>query len=355
MYFANFIPTLALLAVGGLGGFMASFTWMPLPWMLGALLATAGFTIARPDALPRSYKFPVFFRMLFIAVIGVMIGAQVTPDLVARMPLMIMSLIGLSIFVPLGFLANFWIFRRLGRYDPVTAFFCSAPGGLLESIAMGEARGCDIQLLTLQQFLRIIVVIMIVPMLMSLWIGAPVGSAAGVQITHGVQADMTVQQVMIGVAVVIAGLGLGLKLKIPAGQLMGPLLVAAAVSLSGLTTPQLPEGLITIAQMVIGTALGSRFAGLKRDMLVRGISLSFASVTALLLIALAICLILQKFQPLPFDVLLISFAPGGLTEMSLIALSLNANPALVSLHHMYRIILTVLGLHVLQRYLPPKG
>ena len=76
MYFANFIRTLALLAVGG---FIASFTWMPLLWMLGALLATAGFTIARPDALPRSYRFQVFFRMLFIAVIGVMIGAQVTP------------------------------------------------------------------------------------------------------------------------------------------------------------------------------------------------------------------------------------------------------------------------------------
>ncbi len=66
MYFANFIRTLALLAVGGLGGFIASFTWMPLLWMLGALLATAGFTIARPDALPRSYKFQVFFRMLLL-------------------------------------------------------------------------------------------------------------------------------------------------------------------------------------------------------------------------------------------------------------------------------------------------
>ncbi len=355
MYFKNFIPTIALLALGGFGGFIASLTLMPLPWMLGALIATAGFTIARPDSLPNTYKFPMLLRMLFIAVIGVMIGAQVTPDLVARAPLMIMSLIGLSIFVPIGFVANLWIFRRLGGYDPATAFFCSAPGGLMESIAMGEARGCDIRLLTLQQFLRIIVVIMIVPMLMSAWIGAPVGSAAGVQITTGVQADMTVQQTVVGAAVVFFGLIFGLKLKIPAGQLMGPLLIAAAVSLSGLATPQLPEGLLTIAQLVIGTALGSRFTGLKRQMLVRGIALSFASVTAMLLIALAICLVLRSFQPLPFDVLLISFAPGGLIEMSLIALSLNANPALVSLHHMYRILLTVFGLHALQRYLPPKS
>ncbi|MBT6507482.1 MAG: AbrB family transcriptional regulator [Marinovum sp.] len=355
MDFRNFIPTLALLALGGLGGFLASLTVMPLPWMLGALLATASFTIARPEALPHTYKFPMFLRMLFIAVIGVMIGAQVTPELVARAPLMVMSLIGLSVFVPLGFAANLWIFRRLGGYDSVTAFFCSAPGGLMESITMGEAHGCNIKLLTVQQFLRIIVVIMLVPMLMSVWIGAPLGSAAGVQITSGVQADITPEQVLIGAGVVLIGLVFGLKLKIPAGQLMGPLLIAAAVNLSGLATLQLPEVLIITAQLVIGTALGSRFAGLKRDMLVRGIALSFASVTAMLLIALAICLILRTFQPLPFDVLLISFAPGGLTEMSLIALSLNANPALVSLHHMYRIILTVFALHALQRHLPSKG
>ena len=87
MYFKNFIPTIALLALGGFGGFIASLTLMPLPWMLGALIATAGFTIARPDSLPNTYKFPMLLRMLFIAVIGVMIGAQGTPDLVARAPL----------------------------------------------------------------------------------------------------------------------------------------------------------------------------------------------------------------------------------------------------------------------------
>ena len=51
----------------------------------------------------------------------------------------------------------------------------------------------------------------------------------------------------------------------------------------------------------------------------------------------------------PFDTLLISFAPGGVTEMALIALSLQANPALVTAHHIYRIILTVIEMSVIQR------
>ncbi len=53
----------------------------------------------------------------------------------------------------------------------------------------------------------------------------------------------------------------------------------------------------------------------------------------------------------PFDVMLISFAPGGVTEMALIALSLQANPALVTLHHIWRILITVIGLGLSARWL----
>ena len=51
----------------------------------------------------------------------------------------------------------------------------------------------------------------------------------------------------------------------------------------------------------------------------------------------------------PVDVMLISFAPGGVTEMALVALSLQANPAFVTLHHIFRIVITVLGLGVTAR------
>jgi len=37
------------------------------------------------------------------------------------------------------------------------------------------------------------------------------------------------------------------------------------------------------------------------------------------------------------------------TEMALVALSLQANPAFVTLHHIYRILLTVVALGVITR------
>ena len=52
-----------------------------------------------------------------------------------------------------------------------------------------------------------------------------------------------------------------------------------------------------------------------------------------------------------FDTMLISFAPGGVTEMALVALSLQANPAFVTLHHILRILITVIALSLSARFL----
>jgi uncharacterized membrane protein AbrB (regulator of aidB expression) len=48
--------------------------------------------------------------------------------------------------------------------------------------------------------------------------------------------------------------------------------------------------------------------------------------------------------------LLISLSPGGVTEMSLIALSLQTSPALITVHHMFRITATVILISGISRF-----
>ena len=117
--------------------------------------------------------------MFFVAVVGFMIGAQVTSDLIGQFRYIWMSLIGVTLLVPLAFHVNYLVFRSIGRYNAVTALYSAAPGGLIESRTLGEERGCDTKTLTTQQFLRIIVVIVLVRTAMSLWLDKPVGSSWG--------------------------------------------------------------------------------------------------------------------------------------------------------------------------------
>lgn len=331
--------TLALITISALTGVAAHGIGLPLPYLLGPLAVTAFIATAMPQRLPPGYSFPQWLRTIFIAVIGLMIGAQVTPQLFANAGRLGASLSALIAFVIIALSWNYAVFRRLGGYDRVTAFYASTPGGLYESISLGEAAGAEMPRLILQQFLRVIIVVTMLPIGLSIWLGEPVGSAAGMSFASATVPLSVLPAIVVAGAV---GLAAGKFLRLPAGQLTGPMAMAAALSLSGWLPLELPQWLINIAQIVIGTALGMRFTGLGRALILRGLGLSLVSVGGMLVISALFAALLVKSTGQTFDVLLISFAPGGVTEMALVALSLQANPAFVTLHHIVRILLTVI-------------
>ena len=343
----NFSVTLGLLGLGAVGAGAAHLLGLPLPFLLGPLACAGTVATALPRHLPAGYAFPQRLRVVFIAVIGLMIGAQVTPDLISAADRFALSLAALTVFVGLCFAYNVWVFRRLGGYDRPTALYASTPGGLFESLSLGEAAGADITRLTLQQFLRIIVVVTVLPFGLSLWQGAPVGSAGGMSLAQG---GVPWTELPLIVAAGAAGSLGGHLLRLPAKQLIGPMAAAAALSLTGAAHVDMPQWLVNVAQVVVGTALGMRFTGLSRGLILRGAGLSLVSVGGMLALAAGFAAALGPLTGEAVDVLLISFAPGGVTEMALVALSLQANPAFVTLHHVYRILVTVLALVLSARW-----
>ncbi|WP_319823660.1 AbrB family transcriptional regulator [Thalassovita sp.] len=341
--------TLLLTAVSGLGGFVAAWLNTPLPFMLGPLITSGTLALFWNHRLPDTYRFPQKVRTVFMVIIGVMIGTRVTPEVVQTLPTYLTSFSLLVLFVLAAHALNYTVFRRIGGYDRATAFYAGTPGGLLEALAMGEEAGANIAILTMQQFLRIIAVITIVPVALSLWYHTPVGSASGVTLAR-TGADLHALPLVLGIGLI--GLFIGTAIRLPAAQLTGPLLAAAAVTVTGLADLPIPQWLVNLSQVVIGTSLGMRFAGLKGSAMIRATWLSLLSVTGMLMLGLICALILHPLTGLDLDVLLISFAPGGVTEMALVALSLHANPAIVTLHHIARIILTVIEMSFAVRLLP---
>lgn len=350
---SHILHTLLILALGFGGGHGAAALGLPMPFLLGSLLSVTAFSLLARRKVPMGYAFPQPVRLAFMVVIGVMIGAQVTPALFAQGGPMLAAFAALTLFVPLALWGNAWLFRRAG-YDPATAFFCSAPGGLMESIAMAEDHRADMPVVIAQQFLRIVVVIVALPFGLSIWIGHPVGSAAGFTLVRG-----AVDWPMAGLALLAgaAGSWIGQRIALPAAVLTGPLLVAAVISLTGLFAFTLPQWLVNDAQVVVGAALGTRFTGMAGGRLLRAVGLAAVSVAGMMALGAVLAVLLVPLTGLGFDVLFVGLAPGGVSEMALIALSLAANPAFVTAMHVYRILLTVGVLIVAVRrgVLPPPA
>ncbi|WP_240610965.1 AbrB family transcriptional regulator [Oceaniglobus ichthyenteri] len=340
--------TAGLLILGAAGGELAALINVPLPWMMGSLAISAILVAVAPHRFPANYVFPLRFRMVFIAIIGVMIGAQVDADMLGEWRNLAISLGGVTLFVFLAHGTNYWLFRRFGGYSRVTAFYCGTPGGVMESIAMGEEAGADIRLLTLQQFLRIILVVVSVPIGLSLLHGGPLGSSAGIEFGNPDAGPWDIPKVLV---VGLVGLVVGRALRLPAGQLTGPLVATAVLSGLGWIDVNPPGWMVAAAQVVLGVSLGVRFIGITARMLQVAAGLAIASVGAMLGLGVILSVLINQITGQSVQVMILSFAPGGVTEMGLVALSLSANPAMVAFHHLYRITITVLEMSVLGRWL----
>jgi len=120
-----------------------------------------------------------------------------------------------------------------------------------------------------------------------------------------------------------------------------PLLLTLILSVTEVVSLDIPSWLQHGAQYMIGTALGAQFSGMSRKLLMRCLNMGLISGVYSLSLSAVFAVILMNFVPASFGVMFISFAAGGLAEMSLIAMLLNFNPIIVALHHFLRLFLSV--------------
>lgn len=335
------IPVILIaLALGLAGGMVAGWLGLPLPLLLGGLVTLGLVSLFRLRPFGQAPRIPESLRGAMIPIIGVSIGSALTPDVLGEVVRWLPSLALMVLYVPLAHAMSFAVYRMLGRLDRPTSYFSAMPGGLLEALDMGERAGANVQMLTLLQFLRLIMCIVLVPMGFAFLLGSPVGSAAGVVMT-GSELPFGWTDAVLLVGAAIFGVILGNRLRLPAAALTGPLLLSGLIHVTGLTQVPPPFWVIAIAQLVLGIGLGTRFDGMPRALLPRALALAGVSVALTLGLAVGAAILLAATVGQTKEALILSFAPGGVSEMSLVAISLQIGVVYVATHHILRILLAV--------------
>lgn len=322
------------LFIGATGGLLFYLLHMPLPWMIGAMVFS---TIAAAAGAPIAFSFRL--RTLMIVVLGVMLGSAFTPDLLAHIGAWTVSIGVMLLYVPVSTLIVHRYFVQVGRYDSVTAYFAAAPGGLTEMVVAGAQHGGDDRIVSLSHGTRILMIVLIVSFGFRLFGGyQPSGaSTIGEPLLTLAPFDLAVLA-----AAGLVGYLIVKPFKVPAGALVGPMLISAALHFFEVTASRPPLELVAAAQIVIGSAIGARFAGTSHRTILRAIVLSFGATVLLLGITALFAFGVAAITGLPIVQVLLGYAPGGIAEMSLIALSLGVDPAFVSTHHVARIFMIVL-------------
>ena len=332
-------PTMVLTYTLGFGGgFVAKALHLPLPMMLGSLLAVGAAAVVGVKPLGHLPQAPQQLRTVFIPVIGVAIGVAVHPDILTEAAHWWPSLLTLCLFIPLVHYAGYRVLSATGRTDRLTAFYGTAPGGLVETVHLGEEAGADIQMLAMLQFLRLILTIVVVPPSFTWMEGHAVGSASGAAIEAH---EMGVADAVILLGAGAVGAVIGLRLRLPAGHVLGPIILSGAAHVSGLTQAGPPFWLIAVTQVVIGTSLGVRFAGMPKSRVLVALRLAMMNGVITIGGAVLFAFVVAPMVHEPVRAVFLAFAPGGLIEMGLIALSVKLSILYVTAHHLIRIVLAV--------------
>jgi membrane AbrB-like protein len=237
----------ALLAATVAGGWLLDLAGLPSPYLFSSLLAGLGTALATPARL--EVPAPVFGAAQ--AVTGVVLGAYLkTSSLEAAadawLPVALVSAGTLAICLGAG-----RVLATRTELDRPTAVLGMIAGGASGIVAMARELGGDDRLVAFMQYLRVLIVVLLTPLIAGLAFGqessaavpdAPLlGDARGWLIT-----------------LVAAPAGAVIGRRLPAGTLLGPLALAGTYALA-VDPFSVPELLQEAAFIGIGLQVGLRF------------------------------------------------------------------------------------------------
>lgn len=318
------------LALAGAGLFY--LLGLPLPFLFGPMLACllaalAGAPLKGMGSLSSAAR----------TILGVAVGASITPDVLSRVPQMAGSVVLVPLYVILIGAVGFPFFRRMG-FDPATAWYAAMPGGLADMVTFGKEAGADVRALSLIQATRVLIIVIAAPLILTGFYGASLDKPIGAPLR-----DVPAVELALMAAAALIGWKGAERVGLFGASILGPMIVTAALSLTDMIHSRPPAEAILVAQLFIGISIGVHYVGV-----------TFRELRAFVLSGLAFVVILAVLAAIFTEIVtltglakpvegFLAFAPGGQAEMTVLALVAGADLGFVILHHLVRIVIVILG------------
>lgn len=337
--FVWFCLTLAIAAAVGLLFYRLKF---PAGAMVGALIGAGALQILTGCAV-----MPASVKILTKTVAGLFVGMSMTAEMVRNMKRLFRPVVTLVCLIFSLCLGAGVLLCRVTDLDTVTALFCVAPGGLTDMTLMTMDMGGDAAVVAVLQILRLLSVYCISMPLAKLagkkWKGAGSRNAAAVPVKKELSAAEKKKGILTAAAVAAVGGGVGWCLSrlldFSVLILIGSMAACAAVNIK---TGKLymPKAVRRGTQILSGALIG---ISVTAD--------SLASLRAVIVPALFVCcgfvlinillaFLLHKVCRLDMATAVLSSAAGGATEAALTAPDLDADPSVVSVLQISRMVCT---------------
>jgi membrane AbrB-like protein len=332
------VETLLIATVGGVGFNLIGF---PGGLVSGSMLVVAVAALAgRPMKVPLHLARPCF------VMVGILLGAVVTPETlrgIATWPLSVAILVVSTLCM---FAATTCYLRLVHGWDPLSALLGASPGSMAQVMALSAEFGTDLRGIAIVQVMRVLLIVLGLPAGLALF-GSTVEP---VMVTRGGSDASLVELAVLVTVSTLSALAMW-RMRFPGGLMLGAMVGSAVLHGVDLIHASLPWWAGSAAVLTLGAVAGARFANTSPRMLLSYLGAAFGSFAVAAAVAASFALIVVALLPFRIADVTVAFAPGAQDTMMVLALAMHLDPIYVGAHHLTRFLVVSFTVAVAARRL----
>lgn len=322
------------------GALVADYFNVPLAWFLGPMLITSIVTLGGIRT-----KMPRLVLSTVLIFLGLYIGNYIDQDLFAQMHKWVWTSLIMLAYIIISVLLVSKYLQKFSGYGKKTSVFSAAPGALGPLLILAEDEKSDLSQVATSHLIRLIIIITIFPIIVNSFY-----EVESVKNIETVVLNQNLKDLIVLVILSVILIILFDKFKIPAALLAGTLVASGFLQITDIATYKLPPNVINYCLLILGSSVGCRFADKTFKEIARNSVHSFVATFMLVLLGILAAFLAGFFIDKNFFTLLLSYCPGGIYEVAVIAIFFDLDPEFVSFHHIIRLLMILFVVPVLLKF-----
>ena len=320
---------------------VADYFNIPLAWMLGPMIVTsiaalAGLKVVMPKIALSS----------ILIILGLHIGNYIDQNLFNQMINWFWTSVIMLIYIIICILIVSKYLQKYAGYGEKASIFSSAPGALGPLMILAENEKTDLSQVATSHLIRLIIIITVIPFI--------IVNNTGSEVLLLDNFDYMGQNHLKLILLIIASLFFIFifdKIRVPAALLSGTLFASGLLQITDIASYKLPDASINFCLLILGASVGCRFAEKTVKEIANNSLHSIVATTILVLLGLLAAYIATFFVDTNILTLILSFSPGGIYEVAVIAIAFDLDPDFVAFHHIIRLLFILFTVPIFLRIL----
>ena len=318
---------------------IADFFNIPLAWMIGPMIAVS---IAALSGL--KIFMPRLALSSILIVLGLHIGNYIDQNLLNQMIDWIWTTIIMFVYIIVSIVIVSKYLQKFSGYKQKTSIFSAAPGALGPLLILAEYEKSDLSQVATAHLIRLIIIITIFPFII-----VSLSASDTLEIQKFDYMAQNHWELVLLIIISMIFIFFFDRAKIPAALLSGTLVASGILQIFDIASYKLPDASINFCLLILGASVGCRFANKTVKEVANNSFHGLVATILLVLLGLFAAFIATFFVDNNFLTLILSFCPGGIYEVAVIAIAFNLEPDFVAFHHIIRLLFILFIIPIILR------